>query len=50
MAEWAQRFAENDLDYSVLPHLTDQDLREPGVSLHHRGKLLASDLVGLAWT
>jgi hypothetical protein len=28
MAEYAQRFAENDLDISVLPHLSDQDLKE----------------------
>jgi len=25
MAEYAQRFAENDIDVSVLRHLTDQD-------------------------
>jgi class 3 adenylate cyclase/predicted ATPase len=42
MAEYAQRFAENDIDYSVLPHLTDQDLKELGFSLGHRRKLLAS--------
>ena len=24
MSEYAQRFAENDIDASVLPHLTDQ--------------------------
>ena len=28
MSEYAQRFAENDIDFSVLPHLTDQDLKE----------------------
>jgi class 3 adenylate cyclase/predicted ATPase len=42
MAEYAQRFAENDIDCSVLPHLTDRDLKELGVSLGHRRKLLAS--------
>jgi hypothetical protein len=26
MAEYAQRFAENKIDVSVLRHLTDQDL------------------------
>ena len=31
MSEYAQRFAENDIDSSVLPHLTDQDLKELGV-------------------
>ena len=28
MSEYARRFAENDIDLSVLPHLTDQDLKE----------------------
>jgi class 3 adenylate cyclase/predicted ATPase/energy-coupling factor transporter ATP-binding protein EcfA2 len=42
MADYVQRFAENDIDCSVLPHLTDQDLKELGVSLGHRRKLLAS--------
>jgi len=36
MSEYAQRFAENDIDVTVLPHLTDQDLKELGVSLGHR--------------
>ena len=39
MSEYVQRFAENDLDISVLPHLTDQDFKELGVSLGHRRKL-----------
>ncbi len=42
MSEYAQRFAENDIDVSVLRHLTDQDLKELGVSLGHRRKLLAA--------
>ena len=42
MSEYAQRFAENDIDVSVLPHLTDQDLKEIGVSLGHRRKMLAA--------
>ena len=33
MSEYAERFAENDIDASVLPHLTDQSLKELGVSL-----------------
>ncbi|MET3842839.1 adenylate/guanylate cyclase domain-containing protein [Bradyrhizobium sp. OAE829] len=41
MPEYAVRFAENDIDLSVLVHLTDQDLKELGVSLGHRRKLLA---------
>jgi hypothetical protein len=32
LAEYAQRFAENRIDFSVLPDLTDQDLKEIGVS------------------
>jgi SAM (Sterile alpha motif) domain-containing protein len=35
MSEYAQRFAENDIDASVLPHLTDQSLKELGVSLKY---------------
>jgi class 3 adenylate cyclase len=41
MSEYAQRFAENDIDFAVLPDLTDQDLEKIGVaSLGHRRKLL----------
>src|SRR6516164_4557956 len=40
MAEYTQRFAENDIDISVLRHLTDQDLKELGISLGHRRKLM----------
>jgi class 3 adenylate cyclase len=42
MPEYAQRFAENDIDATVLPHLTDQSLKELGVSLGHRLKILAA--------
>jgi SAM domain (Sterile alpha motif)/Adenylate and Guanylate cyclase catalytic domain len=42
MSEYARRFAENDIDSSVLPHLSDQDLKEIGVSLGHRRKMLAA--------
>jgi hypothetical protein len=35
MSEYAQRFAENDIDASVLSHLTDQSLKELGISLGH---------------
>jgi class 3 adenylate cyclase/predicted ATPase len=41
MSEYALRFAEDDIDTSVLHHLTDQDLKELGVSLGHRRKMLA---------
>ena len=40
MSEYAERFAENDIDTSVLRDLTDQDLKELGVSLGHRRKML----------
>jgi class 3 adenylate cyclase/predicted ATPase len=40
MSEYAERFAENDLDMAVLPDLTDQHLKELGVSLGHRLKML----------
>jgi SAM domain (Sterile alpha motif) len=28
MVKYAQRFVENKIDVSVLPHLTDQDLKD----------------------
>jgi class 3 adenylate cyclase len=42
LSEYTDRFAENDVDISVLHHLTDQDLKELGVSLGHRRKMLAA--------
>ena len=36
MSEYAQRFAENGIDASVLRYLTDQDLEKIGVLLGHR--------------
>jgi predicted ATPase/class 3 adenylate cyclase len=42
MSDYAQHFAENDIDVSVLRHLTDRDLKELGVSLGHRRKMLAA--------
>jgi predicted ATPase/class 3 adenylate cyclase len=42
MSEYAQRFADNYIDPSVLPDLTDQDLKELGVPLGHRRKLLGA--------
>ena len=42
LSEYAQRFTENDIDVSVLRHLTDQDLKELGISLGHRRKMLAA--------
>ena len=41
LSEYADRFAENDIDFSILPELTDQDLEKIGVtSLGHRRKIL----------
>jgi hypothetical protein len=40
LGRYAQRFAENDISFAVLPDLTDQDLKEIGVSLGHRRQLL----------
>jgi class 3 adenylate cyclase len=40
LGQYAQRFAENDISFSVLPDLTDQHLKEIGVSLGHRLQLL----------
>ena len=42
MSEYAARFTENGIDVSVLPHLTDQDLKDLGVLLGHRRKILAA--------
>jgi class 3 adenylate cyclase len=41
MSEYAERFAENGIDVSVLRYLTDQDLEKIGVLLGHRRKILA---------
>ena len=40
MAEYAERFAENRIDISVLSELSDQDLKELGVVLGDRRKML----------
>jgi class 3 adenylate cyclase len=41
LSEYAERFAENDIDMAVLRDLTDQDLKDLGISsLGHRRKLL----------
>jgi class 3 adenylate cyclase len=50
LERYAPAFADNDIDVSVLPHLTDTDLEKIGVSLGHRRKMLAAvaELVGAA--
>ena len=40
MSEYAQRFAENRIDFPVLPDLTDHDLEQLGVVLGDRRKML----------
>jgi hypothetical protein len=41
LGKYAQNFAENDINFSVFPDLTDQDLKELGVaSLGHGRQLL----------
>jgi predicted ATPase len=44
LGQYAQRFAENDVSLAVLPDLTDQDLKELGVSLGHRRQILRAML------
>ena len=50
MSEYAGRFAENRIDFSVLRDLTDQDLKDLGVVLGDRRKILRaiSELAGAA--
>jgi class 3 adenylate cyclase len=41
LGQYAQRFAENDINFSILSDLTDEDLKELGISsLGHRRQLL----------
>src|SRR5262245_20533731 len=41
MQEYTHRFAENDIDFEILPDLSDNDLEKIGItSLGHRRKLL----------
>ena len=40
LGEYAQCFAENAIDLSVVPDLTEQDLKDLGVFLGHRRKML----------
>ena len=42
MSEYADRFVDNKIDVSVLPHLSDQDLKDIGIPLGHRRKILAA--------
>jgi len=42
LGNYAATFLKNDVDCRALPHLTDADLRELGVSLGHRKTILAA--------
>ncbi|WP_082688703.1 SAM domain-containing protein [Ruegeria marisrubri] len=42
LQQYSDVFRENDVDLRVLPHLTEDDLKELGVSLGHRRILLAA--------
>ena len=43
LGQYAQRFAENEINFAILADLTDQDLQEIGVtSLGHRRQLLCA--------
>jgi predicted ATPase/class 3 adenylate cyclase len=50
LSEYAQRFGDNAIDLSVLRDLTEQDLKDLGVLLGHRRKILRAiaELDGLA--
>jgi hypothetical protein len=40
LAQHAETFAASDIDLDVLPELSDEDLKELGLSLGHRRRLL----------
>ena len=42
LGKYSTTFAENDVDFWTLPHLTEEDLKELGVTLGHRRVLLAA--------
>ena len=48
LGQYAKLLADNDIDVSVLPHLTDEDLKELGISLGHRRKIFAAINEGFA--
>src|SRR6266436_5602674 len=50
LSEYAQRFADNAIDLSVIGDLTEQDLKDLGVLLGHRRKILRAiaELDGVA--
>jgi hypothetical protein len=49
VSEYARRFAENRINFSVLPDLTDQALEKPGVVLGDPCKILRGVAYLEAW-
>jgi hypothetical protein len=48
LGQYAKPFSDNDIDLSVLPHLSEQDLKDLGVPLEHRRKIFAAINKGVA--
>ena len=48
LGQYAQRFAENEFDVSVLRYLTDEDLKQLGIPFEHSRKILAAINQGVA--
>jgi class 3 adenylate cyclase len=48
LGQYAQCFAENGIDLSDLRHLTDQDLKDIGILLGHRRRILAAAIAEFA--
>jgi class 3 adenylate cyclase len=42
LGRYAEAFADNEIDLHALPHITEEDLKEVGVALGARRKLLAA--------
>ena len=42
LGKYANAFAENEIDFDALPHVTEEDLKEIGIALGARRKLLAA--------
>ncbi len=42
LSKYMEAFVQNDVDLRALPHITEADLQELGVSLGHRKIILAA--------
>ncbi len=42
LGKYTELFSENDIDLATLPHITEEDLKELGVTLGARRKILAA--------